>query len=346
MPIRPNALERLAFYRLGLAPAPLLDVFGAFSFRVLLTGLRLGLFEALEVRKAPNELSRQLETDEKSLTELLEALAAIGYVKKSGEMWVNTTISKRWLTTSHAPGVSNGIEYWGRLLDGPLASINPGLSSPPPRPNLYEWLADDQETADIFQEWMLEITALAGDSIVDKVRLGSATRLLDVGGGHGWYAIELCRRNPGLTAAILDHPSATRHTASRVQDAGLTDRVVVVDGDYMTFETKEAYDIVLMFNIVHGHQLGEVTALLARSRRWLAASGRLLIVEQFPVGSGMGRASTAMLGVAYSRLLGGQIHTFGSLKDALDRAGYSGVRRRAIRRAPGNAVIEATNGPG
>ena len=32
-------------------------------------------------------------------------------------------------------------------------------------------------------------------------------KLLDIGGGHGWYSAELCRRYPRLTATVLGSAS-------------------------------------------------------------------------------------------------------------------------------------------
>lgn len=340
MPVRPNLLERLALYRLKLAPVPLLDVFGAFSFRVLSAGVRLGLFDLLREPASLKTISLRLGVEEGSMRPLLEALAAVGYVEEKADGWTNTSTARRWLAVDDLSGVRSGVEYWARLLEGPLSKLELQLTGQPGR-TLYEWLAEDDETADIFQDWMVEITGLAGDEIIRKTKVGNSRTLLDVGGGHGWYSIELCRLNPNMTATILDHPNATRQTPERIESAGLTDRVSVVNDDYMTFAAEEGFDLVLMFNILHGHKTEELSRLLTRSSSWLTAEGRLLILEQFPARSGMARASAALLGLAYDQLLNGQLHTYDDVAALLSEADYSNVNRTNIRKAPGNALIEA-----
>lgn len=47
MPINPNFLERTLFYSLNLRPGPVLDIWAAVGFRVVLAAVRLGVFEAL-----------------------------------------------------------------------------------------------------------------------------------------------------------------------------------------------------------------------------------------------------------------------------------------------------------
>lgn len=343
MPVRPNLLERIALYRLNAAPPPLLDAFGAFSFRVMVAGLRLGVFDALAAPTDVAALSSQVGVGQEALTSLLEALAAIGYVEETPAGWVNTAAASRWLAQQDQPGVRNGVEYWARLLEGPLSELEETLAGAPGH-HLYEWLAEDEETADLFQAWMIEVAGLAGSAMLRKVNVGDARTVLDVGGGHGWYAIELCRRNPGLSATIVDYPAATRQTGKRIDEAGLGDRVTVIKADYTTFEPAESFDIALMFNILHGHKSAEMEQVLARSRTWLSDGGRLVVLEQFPTGSGLGRTSAALLGLAYTQLLDGQAHSREAIQRALTRAGFSNVRRTDLRMAPGNSIIEATLG--
>ena len=343
MPVRPNLLERLAMYRLKIAPLPLLDVFGAFSFRVLVTGLRLGLFDALGRPRSVESLSRELGVEEGTAQVLLEALAAVGYVEEKPEGWVNTSATARWLAVDDQSGVRSGVEYWARLLDGPLSELEDRVRGRDGR-LLYEWLAEDEETADIFQEWMVEITGLAGAEIIRKISIPDAETLLDVGGGHGWYSIELCRRNPDLSAVILDHHNATRQTDERIMEAGLGDRVNVVNDDYMTYQSDSHFDIALMFNILHGHKTDVMNQLVERSTTWLSPRGRLLIVEQFPVRWGMSQASSALLGLVFDQVLDGQAHSYRAVEGSLIAAGYTQIKRRDLKRAPGTSLIEARRG--
>lgn len=341
MPIRPNLAESAAFHLLRIAPLPLLDVFGAFSFRVLVAGLRLGVFEACAEPTRSSDLAADLDIREDSLGALLRALEAIGYVKEEAGGWVNTAATDKWLAADDGSGVRSGVEYWARLLDGPLMRLDERLTSAGGE-TLYEWLDAEPETADLFQAWMIEIAGLVGSEIVRSISPdGLGSTLLDVGGGHGWYAIQLCLESRELTATILDHPSATRTTPQRIEDAGLGDRISIVHGDYLTYRAPEPFDTVLMFNILHGHKGAGLERLLARSREWVSADGQLLVVEQVPTSTRGARATSAMLALAYDQLLHGAGHDYEALRESLTAAGYGSVGRKRLLRAPGTALITA-----
>jgi uncharacterized protein Usg len=66
MPIQPSLLERLLFFQLKLAPAPILDLAGALAYQALSVAAELDLFRALHRRlMTPSELAAQLEIHER-----------------------------------------------------------------------------------------------------------------------------------------------------------------------------------------------------------------------------------------------------------------------------------------
>ena len=78
-----------------------------------------------------------------------------------------------------------------------------------------------------------------------------ARTVLDLGGGHGWYSAELCRRHPQLSATVLDLPGSARVGREIIAPRhGPT-------GSRTATETRSPpiwaarYDLVLCFNLVH-----------------------------------------------------------------------------------------------
>ncbi len=70
-----------------------------------------------------------------------------------------------------------------------------------------------------------------------------AESLLDLGGGHGLYAIALCQMNPRLRATVFDLPAVTETTRDFIDRYG-ADRVSVVAGDFNTDPLPGPVDIV------------------------------------------------------------------------------------------------------
>jgi len=67
--------------------------------------------------------------------------------------------------------------------------------------------------------------------VVAALDLAGVSRVLDVGGGSGAYAMEFVRSRPGVSAVIIDLPGVIPLTASYLREAGLSDRVALVEGD-------------------------------------------------------------------------------------------------------------------
>src|SRR5262245_42300285 len=195
MPIVPNFLERLLFFNLNQGPGPLLDLFGAVSFRIILAALKLNVFEALHTGPlAAAEVAQQIKADPLGTTVLLDTLASLGYVVQQEEGYANSPMSEKWLVRASPHSVAAGYDYWGRLLSQFWDNLELSIQSGRPPVNLYDWVEEQPEVSADFQAWMVAAARLIADEIVAKIRLpATAQRLLDVGGGHGTYSIALCR---------------------------------------------------------------------------------------------------------------------------------------------------------
>ena len=58
--------------------------------------------------------------------------------------------------------------------------------------------------------------------------------LLDIAGGHGWYAAALCKKHPTLRARVLDLEPSARVGREIIAEHGLSDRVEHEVGDLFT----------------------------------------------------------------------------------------------------------------
>src|SRR3990172_11459057 len=113
MPVIPNFIERMALFRLNLAPAVMLDFLGALAFRTVASAWRLGVFEALSARPLTvTELAHRIDADERGTAALLEALEALGYVKNGQGQYAATAMAAKWL-----PLMGDGIGFCEMLVE-------------------------------------------------------------------------------------------------------------------------------------------------------------------------------------------------------------------------------------
>jgi SAM-dependent methyltransferase len=346
MPLIPNLLERLLL-QTDVLPGPLVDLFAAVGFRAVWAALNLGVFEALERGEAltAGGLAEAVGADERGITYLLGVLQALGYVQEQGGRWTNTAMTRRRMVRGAPKNVVAGFHYWGATLAELWDDLEGSIRSGQPATDLYAWLEQRPYALRDFQEWTIAVARLTGDEIVGKVKLPStARRLLDAGGGHGVYSIAFCRRYPDLAATIFDLPGAVAVGREIVEAEDMNARVTTQEGDLLRDDLGTGYDVVLLFNIVHGFRPDQNRLLLGKVAAALKPGGQLIIMEQFA-----GRAPTPMaeavaqiLGLSFYHLLGGQIYPYAEVAGWLTDAGFTTPRRSDLRQAPGSSLVQAT----
>jgi len=133
---------------------------------------------------------------------------------------------------------------------------------------------------DVWRSYQRGMRSLAGALSWETIRRfpvpDNPRDMLDIGGSHGFYSAELCRKHPGLRSTILDLPEAVEHAAPILAEEGLGDRVVHRAGDALTDDLGEAaYEIVLIAQLVHhfsAEQNRDLARRIARALRPTASS--------------------------------------------------------------------------
>ncbi|QZP36212.1 methyltransferase [Halobaculum magnesiiphilum] len=362
MPVVPGFLERLAF-RANLAPSAILDVHGAASLHAVALADELGVLAALDGPQSVSSLAAGLACEEDALRRLLDALVAVGYADRSGDEYWRTRTTERWLTeggdANLAPfarfWVDVVLPYWREHAARAVREGDPGAS-------LYEWLGDDEAGWATTQAGFRAAASLLVDPVVDALGDYSGARVLDLGGGHGAYAVELARR--GASVTLVDRPPALEPAREAAAEAGVDVRFV--GGDYLTDDlwrqlvepdldsdfdpdtgpdgagdADAGYDLVLLFNVLHGHSPAEAATLLDRAAAALAPGGKLAILDQFGRGgsSSLADVGVALIDLTYLITFGGGTLDADSVNRWLGDAGLSAVETKTFRRAPGVKLL-------
>lgn len=87
------------------------------------------------------------------------------------------------------------------------------------------------------QEVARKISSLSGFS--------DTRTMIDLGGGHGLYAMALARQNPDLKAVVFDLPEVAPLARSYIGKYGMEEQVRVVAGDFFSDSFGSGYDIIL-----------------------------------------------------------------------------------------------------
>jgi SAM-dependent methyltransferase len=268
--------------RMNLAPQPLLDTQMAFTLaRAIMEGVRIGAFEALrDGPRTPRQVAEACGTEPEATGKLLFALAGARYLKAEEGRYKLTRLSRKWLLAGGKSSLRDKLLLQFHEWDF-VSRTGDYLRTGDPL-ELHDGLLD-HATQESYQRGMRSLAgALSWETIRRFPVPDGARDMLDIGGSHGFYSAELCRRNPGLRATILDLPEAVEHTAPILAEEGLGDRVVHRAGDALTEDLgAAAYDIVLVAQLVHHFSAGQNRELARRIARALRPDGVFVILDAF-----------------------------------------------------------------
>jgi ubiquinone/menaquinone biosynthesis C-methylase UbiE len=335
-----NPLERIAI-RMNLAPVP--DghaMLGMPMSRVTIAGVRMGVFECLARGPATADaVARDIEATPEGTLLLLESLAALDQVERERGTYLLSRSARKWLDPASDTYIGTHIEncgdywdWWDRLED--VVRTGQGVEIhefPPDDPHWHRYIRGQ-----------FELARLTAPEVARALRLPPGPRrLLDVAGGHGWFAAELCRRHPGLHATVLDLPASAAVGREIIAEQGMAERVTHVEGDMMSADLGGPYDGALCFNIVHHLSPEENVELLRRINAALSPGGTLAVLDLFMPPPDTRADVGAMLGLFFYLTSSAATYTEDQLREWLAAAGFDRPRRIKLRRIPNLALFEA-----
>lgn len=324
----------------GVVPEAAAQAWGGIALSgVLVAAVRTGLAERLARAPATaGEAAADLGLDEAATELLLECLrSSAGHVVRRGDRYRLSRRSRPWLDPrsprSLAGFVSATGDYWD-WWSGLETTVRDG------RPVGHHDAPADDPYWRRYITGQFELARLSADEVARKLRLPPGTRsLLDIGGGHGWYAARLCRRHPGLTATVLDLPGSAAIGREIIAGAGMSDRVRFRDGDATRDDLGGGYDVVTCFNLVHHLTADQVTDLFARARAALRPGGLLAVLDGFADGRRRRQPAQAdVLSLFVYLSSGSRVRTQAELGEWLRGAGFGPPRRTRVLRIPGQAL--------
>ncbi len=282
-----NLLERLVL-AMGPVPTPFLDTHPTLLLaRAVMVATKHGLFEALAGGgRDARDPAERCGTHPQATEVLLEALARADYLESDGDdptpdapgrLYRLSSLARRWLLKDSPQSLRDSILFrfvewdWIARLDDYVASGRPI--------DFHATMSPDQWR--LYQRGMASLGRLAAPETVRATPVPKGARdLLDVGGSHGLFSTGLCRKHPRLRAVILDLPQAVEHASPLLAEQGLGERVVHRAGDVLTDDLgEEAFDVVLMAQLVHHFDQATNRRLTRRLARALRPGGVLVIQE-------------------------------------------------------------------
>ncbi len=273
-----NVFEWLAL-ALGYVPTPLIEIGGGIIFiRALMVATKLNLFEALASESlSTQEVAARCATDPEATQKLLNALVTMGYLCKNRELYALTPFARKWLLKEAPHSLHDFVVYefvdweWVTHMEDFIRTGKPVL--------MHEQMSSDDWK--FYQYGMRSIANLVAPKVAKRIPMPRGARnMLDIGGSHGCYSVEICRHYQNLNAVILDLPEAVEFAAPLLVKAGMGDRVRHKAGNVLTDDLgTDVYDLILISNLVHHFDEATNRKLVERTAQALKPGGYLVVQE-------------------------------------------------------------------
>lgn len=299
-------------FALNVFPRPLLE--GSFYWQIsycIEAAAEIGLFDALSMEgKSLQVLATELDVDITALSLLTNVLEISGYLTReiSGK-YMLTRVSKKWLTSQGKANLQINIratknlrKRWGTLTN----TIRYGFDGE----DTYQYFNRHPQDALIWHRALAELAKQIAPAVAKRTKFSvPPAKLLDLGGSHGLYAVEFCRRYPLLKATIFDKPIGVQVGKEIIAAEGYGDRISFVEGDFWLDELNGTYDAILLFNILHANSIDRNVELLKKCKSALTIEGSIIVFDQIdkPVGSYIGKMIAALISLNLYNETGGRV---------------------------------------
>ncbi len=234
--------------------------------------------------KSVDALAAASSTNEDALYRLLRALASVGLFCESGPREFSLTPLAEPLRS----GVDGSIRplalmtgdeqfrAWGEI----VYSIQTGkkaFDKVHGKP-IFEYLGDNPDKAQIFDDAMTGIHGRETSAIVDAYDFSGIEVLADIGGGNGSNLVEILQAYPEMKGILFDLPHVVERARERVEAGGVADRCELVGGDFFESVPVGA-DAYFMRHIIHDWDDEKSRTILANCHAVMPSDGKLLVVE-------------------------------------------------------------------
>ena len=294
--------------------------------RILLTAVELDLFTAIGNKNLASEnIAAKLGTGNRATDRLLNALCAIGLVSKKKNLFSNTPAAAKFLIKGekgYMAGLLHTSDLW-KIWSTLTEAVKKGskTASDPIKKRSPEWF-------EAFIAAMHHRAAATASVVVSKLDLKKASKMIDIGGGSGAYAMAFVRAKKEMTATVFDLPNVIPLAERYVAEAGLLDRINFAKGDYNKNEFGKDFDLVFFSAIIHINSPEKNQSLMDKAARALKSGGQV-VIQDFIMDNGR---TTPPFGAffALNMLAGtedGDTYTEAEVKSWLKKSGFTGIRR-------------------
>lgn len=304
----------------------------------LQAAVRLQIFTTLgDQMCTAAEVAAAITADTAACALLLDALTAMGLLKKDQETYGNSQSSRELLCLDRPEYLGHILLHHHHILDG-WAQLDQAVKSGQKAVRRSYGAEVERES---FLMGMFNLAMGLAPIWAQELDMKGCRRLLDLGGGPGTYAIHFCRANPQMSAVIFDRPTTEPFALETVKKFNLQDRISFAGGDFVDDPiTNGPYDVAWLSHILHSNSYEDCLKIVEKTMNALNPGG-LLYIHEFILDNDKGGPEFPAL-FSLNMLLagnGGRAYSEAEIFAMLEAAGAVDLSRHPYRAVNQSSVI-------
>lgn len=343
MPLRPNLIERLLIHK-GIIPTALLDTgVSMFQGSALLTAGELRLFNHLKKTSLTlEEISKKTGGSLHGLQVLLTCMINLGYVNKTENYYSLTNEMQRSFPIELFPDM---VPFF-RAVNEKLNHSTEAVKNNPPG-GIMGWdMVKSGVVGKSYQAAMRWLGFSTMKEVVSRIKMPiSPKKMLDIGGSHGLYCVEFCRKYPALKATVLDWAIGLENAKITLsQEKDVAQQIDLFECDFEKDNLPALkYDFVFLGNIIHGLNEEANQVLFKKIADSTTSNATIVILDQYSnvKGSPFVKGVASLIGWNLFLFAGGKAYDFDVIKKWLENYGFYSAKLTHLKRSPGFSFITA-----
>jgi len=336
-----SLIERMLL-SLDVIPHPFADASSSVGLGFALgTAVKLKIADQLSLElKEVKHIAKGANVSEVGAELILDCLDALGYVKKSDSQYAFTKRGFKNLSTQSPDNFRHFILFCDYLYKGYLQLDETIRLGKRPKSTMLEEMNDYEW--ELFSRAMIDISKTNYKEAAKKIPVAKThSKMLDLGGSHGLYSIELCRQHAHLRSVIVDLPPVKKYADECIAQHNASKSVSFQPSDFMKDELQKGVDVILAFNIIHGLNPSENETLAKKAYGSLNEGGIYVILDQIKgIGgsSQMSKATTSFMALNLLHQAGGKTYSKSEIDNFTQKAGFKKTELKKLN-APGFGVV-------
>ncbi len=308
-------------------PGKLLEMSGYYwKTCTLHTSVKLGVYTVIgEKAMTAEEIAGKLNCDERATGMLLNALSAMDLLEKKDDLFRNTKSGKQFLSQDSPAYIGYMIKHHQHLVES-WSKMDESVKSGQPVRTRASF--DDPEVRESFLMGMFNIAMGVAPNIAKQIDLSGRSKLLDLGGGPGTYAIHFCMNNPKLNAVVFDLPTTRPFAEKTILRFNLSDRVSFMEGNFLKDKIQGTFDAAWLSHVLHAEKPEDCLEMLKKTVSAMTRGG-IVMIHEFILNNTMdGPLFPALFSLNMLHgTSGGQAYSEKQLIDMMTSAGITDIKR-------------------